>query len=139
MLETAPQSTAFLRIESNPPGASIHIDDMQTELGTTPFQIERIVPGTHKITLAKEGYESYHSEIVINDNNKNNLLFHLNPLMIDVQILVKPWGSIFIDEILEKQNTNVKYIKTLSQGEHTIKISHPVFGIWEKMVEVTKE
>ena len=134
------QITDYFRIESDPPGASIYVDDMEMELGTTPFQVKRLSDGTHKITLEKEGYETYRREIRVNINNTddNNLIAYLTPLMTDVQILVKPWGSIFIDGILEKQNTNVKHNQRLSVGKHTIKILHPSFGFWEKTVELKK-
>jgi len=55
-----------LKIETNPPGATVKIDDETTPRpGVTPLEINNLRTGSHRITVAHDGYlENSHYEVV---------------------------------------------------------------------------
>jgi len=63
---------------SDPEGASIYVDEMY--FGKTPHRI-KLRPGTHRVKLAKSGYEEYTSEVVLAKGQE---------ALIDVELERKP-------------------------------------------------
>ncbi|HET6567338.1 MAG TPA: PEGA domain-containing protein [Rhodothermales bacterium] len=51
-------------------------------------------------------------------------------------VLVKPWGSIYIDGILYKRNTDIQYTTMLPAGSHRIRVVHPELGARERDVQI---
>lgn len=65
-----------LSIESNPIGAKIYIDGK--EMGVTPYHLNDILIGSHKIAISKEGYNSYEKDIILKEDNNNKIVAHLD-------------------------------------------------------------
>ena len=55
--------TALLRIDSDVPGAMVFLD--RDYVGTTPFEVKDIAPGTHELTASVEGYDMYAAELEV--------------------------------------------------------------------------
>jgi hypothetical protein len=53
-----------------------------------------------------------------------------------LSVQVSPWGSIFIDDTLKKENTNTRYRVTLPAGRHLLRVVHPVLGKLEKTIQL---
>ena len=53
-----------------------------------------------------------------------------------VTVLVRPWGSIYIDGHLEKVNTDVQHTAALPEGRHIVRVEHPALGTREQVVEI---
>lgn len=51
-------------------------------------------------------------------------------------VLVRPWGSIYIDGVLHRRDADVQYTTTLPAGSHRIRVEHPVLGVREEVVQV---
>ena len=48
----------------------------------------------------------------------------------------RPWGSVYIDGDLRKEDTNIQYETSISAGSHKIKAVHPALGEWEKHIQI---
>lgn len=51
-------------------------------------------------------------------------------------VLVRPWGSIYIDGTLHQRETDIQYTATLSVGRHHVRVEHPALGTRETEVEI---
>ncbi len=45
-----------------------------------------------------------------------------------LSVLVRPWGSIYVDGALYEPNTNIRHTLSLPPGLHTVRVVHPGFG-----------
>jgi serine/threonine protein kinase len=125
-----------LSISSDPPGATVWIDNRLISETETPLKIDSLSLGTHLVRIQQEGYRTYQEEVVLKDQSENNLHASLITSQGNLNITVQPWGSIYIDDELKKKDTNVKYSCVLPGGEHVIKVVHPIFGEWKKIVRI---
>jgi len=125
-----------LSVESTPPDASVWIDDQLISSNNTPLKIDSLAPGTYLIRVEKEGYRTYTTEIFLKDQPENKLYTDLIVSQGNLNISIQPWGSIYIDGQLKKKDTNIKYSSVLPAGEHTVKVIHPLYGNWEKVIHV---
>ena len=60
----------------------------------------------------------------------------LKQLLGTLKILVKPWGSIYIDGELHKEESDIWYTTKLMSGYHRVQVEHPSLGNWDQVVEV---
>lgn len=51
-------------------------------------------------------------------------------------VLVKPWGSIYIDGNLYKRDTDIRYRTSLPAGVHRVRVEHPDLGVRESEVQI---
>lgn len=63
--------TTVARFESDQAGARVYIDGnygyFGRLLGTTPFEVQNVTPGSHFVTFIKAGYEPHHTVINVSD------------------------------------------------------------------------
>jgi len=59
--------TGTITVNSNPQGASVDLDG--NVLGTTPVTRKTVSSGTHTITLALAGYQTYTGKVAVNPNS----------------------------------------------------------------------
>ncbi len=128
---TATNGTQFgkLKITTKPSEASVYING--SFVGSTPFSSNKIPVGTQKIVIKKKNFGDYTESVNIELNKLTTLTAELNPLsseMSKVEILVRPYGSIYIDDELKVQDTNSPFTIELSSGKHRIKLVHPTLG-----------
>jgi hypothetical protein len=76
-LITVQRST--VTIYSDPSGASVYLDG--TYIGTTPIEDYVVVPGTHTITVLKEGYQQISKVITVKEGENNIIRVSLEPLV----------------------------------------------------------
>jgi hypothetical protein len=55
-VEAAP-TTATLRVEADIPGATVFLD--RVGVGTAPLSLPGLTPGSHRLNVSAEGYETY--------------------------------------------------------------------------------
>jgi hypothetical protein len=53
-----------------------------------------------------------------------------------LSVLVRPWGSIYIDGRLKERNTDVRYSTPLKAGQYVLRVEHPTLGVREQVVEI---
>jgi len=127
--------TGNLAIITEPPGAQIRIDNKPLN-SLSPTSVDKITAGKHTIVISKNGYASYTAEINVTPGQTKSLNLTLNPAFGILNILVKPWGSIYIDNSLKKESASFVNQFELSAGKHMLKITHPSLGYWQNEITV---
>ena len=127
-----------LIVNSEPAGADVLINDKT--VGKTPFTSTQLGIGDYTITITKSGFKPYTEKIKIEDiKSAPKINQKLEPLTGKVEILVRPYGSIYIDDELKAQDTNSPFTSDLSGGKHRIKLVHPTLGSTTKEIIVIGE
>jgi len=122
--------TGGLTVSVIPQDAQIYIDGE----AVSKSKLSRLSTGQHFIEIKKDGFATHKEKIEIEHRTAKNISVTLVPLKGTLSVQVLPWGSIYIDNKLRQAETDIKYVETLTTGEHTIKVIHPTFGVWEKTV-----
>jgi len=137
IINKEPISFGGLYIISEPVGAKIILDD--TIKGITPFKRDNIDVGSHRIKLIKEGFADYSDEVNIKSNQISERFFILDRSKGMLNILVKPFGSIYIDGKLHKKDWDRQYTTSIPTGDHTLTVVHKVLGNkWEKQIHISE-
>ncbi len=126
-----------VHITSDPPGADVLLNGER--VGTTPFDNRELAAGTYDLTLRKEGYQEYSAGISIDPGETRELTRTLPEIKSLLAVLVRPWGSIYINGEKKAEDTGVRYETELPAGIHRVRVEHPRIGIWERDVEVREE
>ncbi len=129
-------SAGLLEITSTPAGAEIWLDNIQIQEARTPWILRSCPPGKHQLTIKKPGYTDYTAETTVQSDMRNAFAAELIVRSGLLSIQVSPWGSIFIDDMLKMENTNIRYRENLPVGQHQLRIVHPVLGKLEKTVQI---
>lgn len=119
---------------SEPSGATIHLDGKRS--GTTPQVVQNLTTGQHSIALRKNGYKDFTANVSVAADEVELVNAKLNPLVGQAKILVKPFGSIYIDGSLHKRNHQFRYEAELRAGRHVIQAVHPTFGSWQREITI---
>ena len=53
-----------------------------------------------------------------------------------MKVLIRPWGSIYVDGIMKEKDTNIQFQTALPVGVHQVKAVHPALGEWEQQVKI---
>lgn len=53
-----------------------------------------------------------------------------------LSVLVRPWGSIFVDGTLRARDTDLRWTDTVPAGTRILRVVHPVLGVQQHSVEV---
>ena len=123
-----------IEVTSEPSGATILLDGQ--EVGTTPTKIQKVKPGTREIVLQKTGFANFTTSVKVESGKVRNVNGRLSALVGQLQVLVRPYGSIFIDGELKQTNAISQFMESLNVGQHTVKVVHPDLGTWEKTIEI---
>jgi len=130
-------TTGILSVETEPEGAILFLNNKQIENQTTPIQMNQIQVGKYQFRLHKHGFEEYTGSFEIKPNKSQNIKTKLKQLLGNLSIHALPWGSIYVDDQLQKASTDIKFEMTLTANKHKIKVVHPTLGFWEKIVDIT--
>jgi hypothetical protein len=123
-----------ISVKSDPDGATILLDGR--EAGTTPQELANIPAGGHEIVLRKKGYKDYTASVTVEPQQTQTVTGNLVRLMGKLQVLVKPYGTIFLDGNLQIRDTNVRFTKELPVGSYELKATHPSYGVYAKTVNI---
>ena len=93
-------------------------------------------PGLHVVSVNKAGFASQQKSVTLKANAPQRLSFNLVPRKSKLQILVLPWGNIYVDGQLKKKESNIRETFVLPVGKHSIKVTHPVLGQCEQTVNL---
>jgi hypothetical protein len=125
-----------IQITTNPPSATIILDGNVLKDSRTPAKLDNIPVGVHKLEIKKDGYASVNSEVEIKRGEVFSKNFDMIQLQGTLTIQVRPWGSIFINDVLKKESADTKYEVLLPAKEHIVTVSHPTLGIWKNSIKV---
>jgi eukaryotic-like serine/threonine-protein kinase len=122
-----------ITIKSDPTGAQVSIDGKSA--GKTPYSSDQITLGEHLITISKPGYK-LHSEKVNLTNDALTITGKLVQLTGKIEILVRPLGSIYIDDQLKVKDSSSPFSSDIPGGKHKIKVVHATLGSYEKEINI---
>jgi serine/threonine protein kinase len=125
-----------LEIQSTPDGSEIWIDSVQIDQARTPWVNSFYPAGQYQLTLQKSGFRDFVTRITVQTDTRNVYKAELIGYTGLLSVQVFPWGSIFIDDNLKKENTNIRYQEYLAVGQHQIRVVHPLLGTLEKSVRI---
>ena len=124
-----------LLIESDPSGAEVVIDGRV--VGETPYRDPQISAGNYDVTIRKDGYREYTSNVTVRERETREVIHNLASARGELTVLVRPWGSIYVNGELKAENSATQFQGEYAAGTHRIRAVHPQLGTWENDVEVT--
>jgi len=125
-----------INLTTEPPSARILIDGIEVSESKTPVKLDKIPIGKHKIEIQKKGYASVTKEIEIKQDEITETNIRLVQLEGKLNVQVRPWGSIYINDNLKKESADTKYEVTLPVEQYKVTVTHPTLGTWESIVEI---
>ncbi len=123
-----------LQIDSEPAGAQVILDGQ--DVGVTPLVLSDVDPGAASLTLSLDGYTEYVTTVIVEAQENKQVHGALEALQGTLSVLVKPWGTIYIDGEMKKSESDRLYVAKLAPGFHRLRIEHPSLGQWEQVVDV---
>jgi TonB family protein len=135
--ELRQRAGGILSVTSEPAGASILIDG--SRVGETPAMVRNIREGDRDVTLQLNGYEPATVSVRVRTGETSRIHRELISNAGTLLVLVKPWGSIYVDGALHVENTDLQYRTRLPEGTHGVRAVHPVLGAHEEVVNVTAQ
>ena len=127
-------ATGEILITSEPAGASVQLGGKL--VGTTPLALRDVVPGTHEVVLQLDDFDPFVATVELEAAQTSAVHGRFGAASGTLRVLVRPWGSIYIDGELHKQDTDVQYVTSLGAGRHTVKAIHPALGEIEEVVQI---
>jgi TonB family protein len=132
---TATNSEAgTLLVVSEPTGGAVYLDNML--VGETPYLSQSVAPGLHNVSIELAGYGSYTQDVDLTAGETTKVTGQLGALTGTLSVLVQPWGTIYIDGRMHRQDTDVQYRVDLPVGSHQVRVVHPTLGTWQRTVEI---
>jgi eukaryotic-like serine/threonine-protein kinase len=131
-------SVTTLKINSEPSGADVLLNNKSA--GKTPYTNNQTLPGEYNVTISKPGYKTYTDKIKITDTQAaSEINAKLDQIAGKIEILVRPFGSIYVNEQLKVKDTSSPFSTELPGGNHRIKVTHPTYGSIEKEIKIKDE
>jgi hypothetical protein len=107
-----------IKVDSSPQGATVEIDNKT--IGTTPLE-EKIIQGTHKISIGLTGYTSAVKELNVEYNKVTTLNVTLTYIPGGLLVIIPGgWGKVLLDE--QQAGYTGTPIGNLRPGKHNIKV-----------------
>lgn len=133
-IDTTLKVTGGLKVTSIPDSAQIFIKGQL--LGLTNFETKRMPVGAATLTIRKAGYKDFRASVRIAPTQMSQLSAALEMIKAKVTILVKPRGSIFVNDEIKGADTNLPYITEWTAGRYKVHIANSQYGNWEKTVRI---
>jgi serine/threonine protein kinase len=103
------------------------------------YPIDQIPIGKYQLEITASGYTTFNKDITITPDKVDTIYATLVRLEGELSILVRPWGSIYINEQLHKSSADTRYKIILPVGQFEIKAIHPTLGTWKRSVKIQPE
>ena len=130
----APPATGAIAVVSDPVDARVILNG--EPVGDAPMFLEDLPVGEHEILVHAPGYAAATHFVTVEEGRRQTIRISLDALQGTLSVIVRPWGSIYLNGQLVKRDTDVLYSTTLSSGFHTIEVMHPTLGRESRSVEV---
>ena len=126
-----------LDISTDPLEAEILLDNKS--VGKGRFTSDEIIPGEHDITVRNAGFKIYTEKLRVGTDKPVNRTVKLTPVTGRLEILVRPFGDIYIDDRLVKGGTSGPFTTEIQGGSHRLRVVHQTLGEWQKNIEINDE
>lgn len=124
-----------LKVISNPPLAQVSLDG--TILGETPYQNKHHKLGMYQLVIKKPGFSEYSAKINITNKQPCEIVVDLIQMKGLINILAIPSGTIYVDNVLLKENSNNQFQAEIPVGKHVISIRNEQLGArWSKEIDI---
>ena len=111
-------------------GASLHIDGKSTEVGPSNYVEKELSPGTYKIRVAKEGYETWEGDIAVKAGERVEVSIELRMKGGELLVRTEPSGAlIYLGG--KSVGTGSYEGKELSAGPYKIRVTKEGYEAWE--------
>ncbi len=121
-----------ITITSTPSGAQVVFDGKRQ--GTTPLKVPGLSAGTYPVQLRLDGYQPWTGSL--KPQEKTTLTAQLRPQLVSTRVVVRPWGSLFVNGEKKLDGDVAAYEERLPPGRYTMRATNPARGSWEKQVEI---
>jgi hypothetical protein len=98
--------------------------------------LDQVAAGTHEVTFTRPGYETVTKRVDVNGTNTVTVEASLPSQTGYLRVLVRPWGSIYVNDQRRMEDADVWYETKLQTGTYTVTARHPTLGEKERAVEV---
>jgi hypothetical protein len=116
----------------SPADVSARVDGER--MGTAPIEAKGVPPGPH--TLPRSGGETAAVAGDVEAGAREPGEVAPVPQTGVLSVVVRPWGSVYIDGALHARDTDVRFDASLPVGRHHVRVVHPELGVQERTVEV---
>ena len=123
-----------LTVSSDPIGATVLLDGV--DIGQTPTSLGDVTPGDHNVRIRLNGFDDYEATVGISAGQSSVVSATLIEALGEIAVLVRPWGSIYIDGRLMKRDIDVEFSTTIPAGQHTVVATHPTLGRVTRTINV---
>lgn len=127
-------TTGILTVNSSPIGARVFVDG--SAIGRTPTSLADVTPGEHNIRLRLDGFDDYETTAGVAAGRSTVIQATMIQALGSISVLVRPWGSIYIDGRLERRDIDVEHTAQLPAGTHTVVVTHPTLGRVTRTIEI---
>jgi hypothetical protein len=127
-------TSGTIGVKVSPAGAPVQLDGKT--VGVAPLELRDVPAGSHTLTVFLPNYETATVNVEVRPGERESVDVTLAPQMGSLSVIVRPWGSIYVDGVLRARDTDVKFDTALPVGRHHIRVEHPELGVRERTVEV---
>jgi len=130
--------TGGLIIETDPNSALVYLDGEEIKQ-STPLQLTDVAIGIHQLEIRKKGFDPVTRETAVTSGQTEHIALKLDRLTGELTVQVRPWGSIYLNDKLQKSSSDLRYKIELPVDHYQLKVVHPTLGVWEKEIEITPD
>lgn len=135
--EPAPPATGALIVTSEPMGATVLVDG--DVVGETPLTLSDIEVGRVSLSMQKEGYVPYETDLTVVRSIQTPFHAALAPVKAALFVNASPGGDLYIDGRLMRSGITPGHMEMVSVGTREVRIVHPQYGDWTRSIEVTTD
>ncbi|WP_263810450.1 MULTISPECIES: PEGA domain-containing protein [Salinibacter] len=129
--------TGTLVLRATPDRATVALDG--EEVGATPATLTEVTTGTYAVTFSRPGHKTVTRRVDVSATDTATVTATLKRRTGHLRVLVRPWGSIYINDQRRAENSDVWYDTTLPAGPYTITARHPALGETSRPVTVAPQ
>ncbi|MFB6230131.1 MAG: PEGA domain-containing protein [Salinibacter sp.] len=123
-----------LRLRADPDSTAVELN--AEPVGRTPLRLDSVPAGTHEVTFARSGYEALTRQVDVQAGEETIVNVSLDARTGYLRVLVRPWGSIYVDQQRRARNVDVWYEAKLPGGTHNVSARHPSLGRKTRTIRV---
>jgi serine/threonine protein kinase len=129
--------TGGLSVTKDPALATLLLDGKQIAGNNgSVIKLSNIPVGKHRVEIAHPGFSSFTEDVEIVPDEIYTINAHLVRLEGELSIQVRPWGTVYINDEMQKASADIKYKVKLPVEQYDVKVVHPTLGVWRKKVAI---
>ncbi len=123
-----------LMVTANVDGAAITVDGRSNPAWVTPFTIPDLGPGTHNVSITKEGYDNYQQSVTVESGQVAKVEANLSSPKAEFDIATKPPG---LEILIDGKSYGPSPVRAVVEpGIHTYTVKRPGADPYENSVKL---